>query len=210
MTKKLDIPFVKSRGFECGQACAAMIIKYYYPEFEVNFDKINEIIHHEKGKYTFPLQLAILLDTLNINTKCFSSDDYKTQSEDPDQFKRWWGDDYDSNIGNLNREMFDWVSVMGKKLGLLTIKNTNFEELIEHYKGGHVVAIPIDWNTLTGNVGQYVGHFVIITFVDKQKDLVYVNDPDVGKDQKHKLSLLKKSWEHPAIIDDYIIAYGKK
>lgn len=46
MLKKLNVPFIKSRGFECGQTCAAMMIKYFKPSFKPDFDKFNHIIHH--------------------------------------------------------------------------------------------------------------------------------------------------------------------
>lgn len=53
MVKKLDIPFIKSRGFECGQACTAMMIKYFKLDFEPDFDEFNKIIHHKKGMVSF-------------------------------------------------------------------------------------------------------------------------------------------------------------
>lgn len=210
MIKKIDIPFVKTRGFECGQSCAAMIIKFYYPDFKPDLDEINKTIHHQKDMYTFPLQLSILLDKFEINTKCFSSDDYKTQGEDPDQFKRWFGKDYKSNIKYVNREMFDWISIEGKKRNILVVKNTEFDEVLKYFENGNLVGLPIDWNTLPKNNGPYVGHFVVITGLDKESDLVLINDPDVGKDQKYPISLFKKAWEHPVIANDFLIAFGKK
>lgn len=65
---KLNIPFIPSRGFECGQACVAMAIKYFKSEFEPNFEEFNKIIKHSPKKYTFPTQNALLLDYYDI--KC--------------------------------------------------------------------------------------------------------------------------------------------
>ena len=73
---RINIPFIKSRGFECGQTCVAMMIKYYFPEFEPDFDEFNKIIGHKPGLYTFPSQSVLLLDHYGIKAKCFSSKDY--------------------------------------------------------------------------------------------------------------------------------------
>lgn len=61
MNKKVKIPFIKNRGFECGQACTAMVIRYYRPDFEPDFEAMNQVIRHKPGKYSFPPQLAILV-----------------------------------------------------------------------------------------------------------------------------------------------------
>ena len=98
MEKKRTIRLIKGRGFECGQACMLMVIKYFKPNFKPDFNQINLIIRHKKGKYTHPPQLGILLDHFGIKTKVFSSDDIKTSKEDPDQFKRWFGKDYEQEM----------------------------------------------------------------------------------------------------------------
>jgi len=71
---KLNVPFVKNRDWECGQACVAMMIKYFYPDFEPDFKEFNKIIHQKSGKYTHPPQLGILLDAFEVKVKVFSSD----------------------------------------------------------------------------------------------------------------------------------------
>lgn len=106
---KLNLPFIKSRGWECGQACCAMIIKYFQSDFEPNFDEMNEVIHHKKGMYTFPPQLGILLSHYGINAHVFSCDDIKTVEEDPDQFRRWFGKDYKDEMKYVDLPTIDWM-----------------------------------------------------------------------------------------------------
>lgn len=205
---RLEVPFIKSRGFECGQACVAMIIKYFYPEFEPNFDEFNKIIHHKNDTYSFPPQLAILLDHFNVKTKVYSSDDIKRSDEDPDQFKRWYGKDFEHEMENINLESFDWMVNKIRENDLFKLKSTRFDDLLNQFKKGNLVTIPIDWNTLNNKKGPYAGHFVIISGIEDK--YVLINDPDIGPYQKHGLNQLQKAWEHPAIADDYIIAFGKK
>lgn len=119
MIKKLNVPFIKSRSIECGQTCAAMMIKYYYPEFKPNFEELNKIIHHKKGKSTFPLQNAILLDHYGIKAKCFSSDEYVTTKENPNIFKKWYGHEYKTQIKFVNIASFNWMVTEGRKKRLI-------------------------------------------------------------------------------------------
>lgn len=207
-TKKLDIPFIKSRGLECGQACAAMMVKFFKSNFKPDFDEINKIIHHKKGMYTFPPQLAIILDENNIKTKAFSSNAVKKTTDDPDQFKKWFGKDYEHEMKHIDVPSFNLMVHEMNKRNLFSIKKTKFEELLKLFKKGYLVAIPIDWNTLVGKKGPYHGHFVIISGIDKEN--IYVHNPDVGPFVKCKKNLLQKAWEHPAIAQDFLIAYEKK
>lgn len=150
------------------------------------------------------------MDEFKIKTTCFSSDDYKTQEEDPNQFKRWFGKDYNSNIKYIDHQMFDWISLEGKKRGILTVKKTGFNSLLRYFYQGNLVGMPIDWTTLSDKNGPYLGHFILFTGIDTENNLIYLNDPDIGKDQKYKISQLKKAWEHPAIADDFLVIKGKK
>jgi len=205
---KIIVPFIKSREFECGQACAAMMIKYFKPEFEPDFDKFNNIIHHRQGMNTFPPQNAILLDHYSIKSMSFSSDTISKSEEDPNQFKRWFGKDYEYEIRFVDIENFDWMVEEFRKKNLFTQKITEFDELLAFFKKGYLVCIPINWNVLNNRGGPYEGHFVIITGIEKDK--IFIHDPDIGPFLEYPLEKLKKSWDMPPVADDYFIAYRKK
>lgn len=201
---QIDFPFVKSRGFECGQACAAMMIKFFQSDFEPDFDEMNKIIHHKKGMYTFPPQLGILLNQYGVQSHVYSSDDIRTMEEDPDQFKRWFGNDYEHELKYLDFPTIDWMVGEARKHHLFTVKTTEFDELLARFRKGEIVGFPIDWNTVNGKGGPYAGHFIIITGLEG--DDLLVHDPDVGPYQHHPLSTIRKAWEHPAIADDFLVA----
>ncbi|MFH2085638.1 MAG: C39 family peptidase [bacterium] len=204
---KLNIPFIKNRGLECGQACTAMMIKYFYPNFTPNFEKTNKIIHHQQSKYTFPPQLAILLDHYGVESKVYSSDDIKTTAEDPGQFKRWFGKDYEHEMQYIDTQTVDWMANEIRQKKLFVKKSTKFTDLIELLHQNNLVGFPIDWHTLTGKEGPYEGHFVVIS--GEEGDNLLIHDPDVGPYQKHPHALVESAWEHSAIADDFILAIGK-
>ena len=206
MVKKLKIPFIKSRGYECGQTCVAMMIKYFKPDVKIDFEKFNKIIHHVKGKATFPLQNAILLNRYGIKTKCFSSDDIPTTKDDPDIFKKWFGDEYDKLIHTVDIDSYNWMATEGKKLNLFKKRKTSFDEIVNLFTKGYVVAFPIDWNTLIGKKGPYQGHFIILSGLE-DKNTLLIHDPDNGPYIKYSREILEKSYNHPVITDDLYIAY---
>lgn len=205
----LDIPFVKNPGFMCGQACAAMMIKYYYPQFQVDFAKFDEIIRASKEKYTFPLQSAILLNYFGVAAKCYSSDGYKTTKEDPDNFKKWFGADYEYERKFLDTESFDWMVIEGQKHDLFIKQKTSFDDLLTIYKKGNLVEFVVDWNTLSKKPGPYLGHFLLISGV-KDENTILVHDPDRGAHISYPKAQLQKAYSHPVIADDAVIAFGRK
>ncbi len=205
---RLNVPFIKSRGFECGQACAAMMIKYYHPDFTPDFDEMNRVIHHLPNKYTFPPQLALLLDHYGVEAHGYSSDDIQTSIDDPTQFKRWWGKDYEHEVKFLDPPSFDWMVETMRAKDLFTLKTTDFAELLAHFDQGHLVSMPIDWATVTGQGGPYQGHFVVIS--GRVGDNLLIHDPDVEPYQTHPLSLIEEAWHHPAIANDFLVSTGTK
>lgn len=207
MSTKLNLPYIKSRGWECGQACCAMVIKYKEPNFIPDFDEMNEVIHHKKGMYTFPPQLGILLNHYGVNAHVYSCDDIKTECEDPDQFKRWFGKDYAHEMKYIDLPTIDWMVGEMRKKDLFTVKDTKFSELISLFSRGNIVGFPLDWNTITGKGGPYHGHFMLIARIDE--DNLLMHDPDIGPYQKYPISLIQKAWEHPAISQDYIVVPTK-
>ena len=203
---RIDIPFIKSRELECGQACAAMMIKYYFPEFEPDFDEFDELIGHKPGLYTFPSQSVILLDHYGIKVKCFSSKEYPASER---EFINSWG----AETWNIQKKYIDVENFIKNRkrmlnLGLFEKKAHSLSELLEYTLQGFVVGIAIDWNTLSGEGKDYQGHFVIISGVEGSR--VLIHDPDFVQFMYYDFAKLDKAYEHPIIDDDAIVVFGKK
>jgi hypothetical protein len=202
---RINVPFIKSRGFECGQACAAMMVKYYYPDFEPDFKEFNKII--KAGKYTFPLQNAFLLDHYRVRARCFSQDAYPTTHEDPEVFRKWFGKEYKEQINKVDIPSYNWIVKEARKKGLFERRKTSFENIIQFYNKGWVVSFVIDWHTLIGESGPYQGHFVVLVGVEK--DRVILHDPDEGPNIVYSRKLVEAAYKHPIIADDVFVAMGK-
>jgi ABC-type bacteriocin/lantibiotic exporter with double-glycine peptidase domain len=203
---KLNIPFISSRGFECGQTCVAMMIKYYYPDFEPNFDDFNRIIGHRKDMYTFLSQDVLLLDHFGVKAKCFSSKDYFKNEQ---EFIENWGEqNWKEQKKYVDLENHEKNRVKMLSLRLFEKREHTLEQLLEYTKQKYLVCLCIDWNTLSGQEGGYQGHFVIISGIDDED--VLIHDPDVGPYQKYSFDILKKAYSHLVIDNDAIVAFGKK
>ena len=208
--KKLKIPYIKSRGLECGQTCAVMMVNYFKPKFNPNIDEVNSIIHHKPGKYTFPIQHALLLDSYGIKTRCYSSHPLETTSENPNLFKKWFGEDLKNQLPFLDEETYNWSILEARKRNVFEQKVSKFAEIINYFKHNYLVCFVIDWNTLMHKKSSYQGHFVILSGLDEKNRIGYIHDPDNGPYQKYQIKDLEKAYLHTAIANDLFVAFGLK
>lgn len=203
---KLNIPFIKSRGFECGQTCAAMMIKYYFPDFEPDFEEFNKIIGHKEGMYTFLSQEVVLLDHFGLKAKCYSKKEY---FKDENEFKINWGEkNWEEQKKFVDLKNHEKFRLQMMELGLFEKRSHSIDQLSEYTKEGFPVQLCIDWNTLSGAKGPYQGHFVVISEVEG--DSVSIHDPDSGPYVKYSKDKLSEAFKHPVIDDDVVVVFGKK
>ena len=203
---KLNIPFIQSRGFECGQTCVAMMIKFYFPDFEPDFGEFNNLIGHKAGLYTFPSQNVLLLDHYGIKAKCYCGNDYFASKQDfIDSWgiKEWEAQEKFVDIKNFLKNKQKMIG-----LGLFEKRRHTLAELLEYTKNGFLVNIPVDWTTLSGQTGDYHGNFVIISGIED--DDILIHDPDNGPYQRYSFQALEKAYTHPVIDADAIVVFGKK
>jgi len=205
----LDIPFVKNKNAQCGQANTIAVIKYFYPKKKVTFKQINKIIHAKPDKYTWPLQVAIALNHFGIKAKAFSKDKYDVGQKGIDGFKKAFGKDFDYIFDKwIDYPMYEWAVKTAKRKKLFEVKATPSKKIGRIFKNGNIVMAVIDWNVLKGIKNKpYEGHFVIITGIEKNN--VYITDPDYGKNLKHPKKRFIKAYTVPALDDDICVAYGK-
>ena len=205
----LDIPFVKNPGNQCGQTNAIAVIKYFYPEKRVTFKQINKIIHHKPNKYTWPLQTAIALNHFGIKAKTFSRDDCPIGQEGINYFKKAFGKDFDYLFKKwVDWPTREWAVKTAKRKKLLEVRANPFKEIEKMFKKDYIIIPIINWNVLAGIKNKpYEGHSVIITGINK--DDIYINDPDFGKNLKYPKKLFIKAYTGPELADDICVAYGK-
>lgn len=205
MNFKLNIPYIPSRGLECGQACVAMIIKFFNPGFNPNFDEFNSIIHHQPSKYTFPSQLAILLDHYGIKAKCFSSKPlFQTEAD----FKKSFGADWPFQKQSIDFDTNTWSNTQVRSKNLFHQVVTSVDDMINYTQQYNLCAFAIDWHTLVDSPKPYLGHFVVLSGVDGENLLIH--DPDDKPYSIWPKSQIEKAYSHPAINHDLVIAFGKK
>lgn len=205
----IDIPFVKNPGDQCGQACALMIIKYFYPKKKVTIKDINKVIRFKPDKSIFPIQMAIGLNHFGVKAKAFSNEDCPTGKKGIEAFKKWLGKDFNENFPKwVDYPVYEWAVKTAKKNGWFEIKNTPFEEIEKLFRKGCLITMPVDENTLHGIKNKpYQGIIIVITGFNKNS--VYLNDPDEGKNLEYPKKIFKAAYNHPAIANDLAVAYGK-
>jgi hypothetical protein len=205
---RLDIPFIENPGGQCGQTCAAMMIKYFRPDFEPNFEMMNDIIKRRDGFSTFPLQISILLDHYGISSKSYSADKYETTKKNPEQFHKWFKDDYEEQMKNIDLPAYDWMVEEGIKKELFEQKKHSINEIADSMQNNTVVSVVVDDNTLLKSGPPYCGHFIVISGIEE--NTILVHDPNKGPFIKYPKNLVEKAFGHPSSASDCVFAFGLK
>jgi hypothetical protein len=205
----LKIPFVENPGKQCGQACMAMALKYYFPDKEFTIGQINLMIRRQEGKWTFPQQNAVALDELGLSVKAYSSIDIPVGRDNIiKSFRQSFGRDYDEVIRNIDLETHEYFSKIAKEKKLFEVRRHSIEDIAEYIKRGCVVIACVDSHVLYGRKGSFVGHAVIVTGMSRYS--VWINDPDRGSDMKYPKDLFEKAYKVPETDDDILVVFGKK
>lgn len=205
----LKIPFYKNPGEECLQACIKMVMAYYFPGKEIGHDEINKSLGRKKGKWTIPSQAAVALYGYGLKTKCFSSKDFpgNTVGEVKQSFKASFGKDYDKLEKHLDFEVFFNLHNQAKNKKLYEIQEHNWGDIVDYYNNGCIVIPVIDYNILLGKDGPYMGHFVLVTDINKES--ITIHDPDIGPNLNYKKSNFIRAFKAKEIDDDLLVVYSK-
>lgn len=205
----LDIPFVKNPGNQCGQACVLMILKYFYPEKKISFEDINKIIRFKPDKFTFETQKAIALNYFGVRAKAFSSEDYPIGKKGIEMFKKDLGKDFDKVFNKwVDYPIYEWSVKKAKRNGWFEIKPTLLKEIEELFRKGYLITLPVDGNLLHG-IKSKPYHGIGIVIAGFERDSIFTNDPDEGKNLKYTKKAFRTAYNHPTITNDLTVAYGK-
>lgn len=205
----LDIPFVKNPGGQCGQACMAMALKYYFPETEFSIGQMSDLMKRKDGKWTFPYQNAVVLDELGLKVKSFSSVDVPVERDKMvGSFQEAFGKDYYEVMKNIDLDNCEYFIKKAKEKSIFEVRRHTMDDIQKYVGQNFIVMVCVDSNVLNGKSGSFVGHFVIIVGMDSEN--VWINDPGRDANNRHNRKLFEKAYTVPAIDDDILVVFGKK
>ncbi len=208
-----EIPFCANAedGMHCFQASLKMVMKYFWPENNYSWEKLDKITKKVSGFWTWPMAGLIWLEKNGLEVKNIENFDYSKFIKIGSQYLI---EEYGENIGNeqIKHSDIDQELNIAKKF----IKQIKIERKIP--KVDKIKQLLVDDYSIIVNVNSralnreagYVGHFIVIKGFDKQGFII--NDPGLPGRENHKVDfeLFEKAWAYPNEKAKNIIAFRLK
>jgi uncharacterized protein YvpB len=88
------------------------------------------------------------------------------------------------------------------------VRHRSLDDIEKYADAGYLAMVCVDLNILNGKEGVFLGHFVIITGIDKEN--VWINEPNRGSNIRFPGKLFEDAYTAPEIDDDILVVFGKK
>ncbi len=197
----------------CLQACLKMVLRYYFPEKNYSYEKLNKITKHIKGMWTWQGASLIAFAKMGFDVINIENLNYKKFAKDGKNYlKKIW-----------NKEVFEIQNRYSdlkqeKKIAQKLIKNDNIKLLnrettikdVENYfDRDYLVLVSVN-SCVFENKKCYWSHIVLVTDIDDK----WVTFHDVGlpaiKNRKISKKKFKKAMTKPWKEDTNLIALKYK
>ncbi len=206
-----NIPFyLNPDNTHCYQACFKMVMKYFFPNENYSFKKLDEITAKVEGLWTWPMAGLIWLADKGVKIKVIKLFDYK-------KFIRFGGqyliNEFGKEVGKSQIKHSDieqekkiakkFISIIDIKKEIPTVNDVK-NLLVQNY----IIIVNVNAKKLNNKDG-YAGHFIVIKGFDDKN--FYVHDP--GPQHKNllvKFNLFEKAWAYPNERAKNIIALKLK
>ncbi len=195
-----DVPFVPNTkdDLHCLQSAYMMIVKYYKPDFEIDWDEWSKITGFEVGKGTWASAGVLWFNDNGFDVKHYEVFDYD------EFFKR--GGDY--LIQTSGQDVGQWqiehsnIPLEQKRAkqmidkGLLVSKTPTIEDIKSYLDKGYLLCVLLNSRRLNGKNG-YFGHAVTIIGYD-DKSLI-IHDPGLPPHPKRHVLFedFESAWADP-------------
>ena len=176
----------------CVQACLKSVLKYYFPRERYNFEYLDKVSCHQKGKWTWDTSWMVFMARLGFDIVYISSFDYKKFSKEgiPYLEKIWSKEIYDTQrkFSNFEIEQHNASKLLKNKKVRFLKRPSTINDLRRFFKKGYMLLCPINPNVLEGRKG-YSSHLVLVT--DLRKNMVTFHDPGLPPVENNTASTRK-------------------
>lgn len=196
-----DVPFVSNTkdDLHCLQAAYWMILKFFKPEFEMDWDEWSKITGFEKNKGTWASAGLVWFNNNGFEVKHYELFDFE------EFFKT--GGDYlikstGAEIGNWqikhsNIPLEQKRAIELVKSGLVEKREPSMEDVKNFLDNGYLLRVLVNSKRLNGKEG-YFGHAV--TVIGYNEDSIIFHDPGLPAIPKRKTSFsdFEAAWADPS------------
>lgn len=195
-----DVKFIPNTkdDLHCLQAAFMMVIKYFNPNFEMDWDEFSRITGFEEGKGTWASAGLLWLNDNGFEVKQFDTFDYEDFARNGgDYLIRHAGNDIGNwQIAHTNLPLEQQRAKQLVNARLWEKRIPAIEDAKKFLKQGYLVTCLVNAFSLNSKEG-YFGHQVVVKGFD-QKHL-YLHDPGLPPVPNRKIGFdeFEKAWADP-------------
>lgn len=196
----INVPFISntSDDLHCLQATYMMIVKYFMPNFDIDWQEWSIITGFEAGKGTWALSSILWLTNNNFIVKHVSLFDYETFVSKGGQYLK---DEYGEEVGSWqikHTNMPKEISLSKQLLinNLVEKREPTISEIKMLLDEGYLIHCLVNSNKLNQKQG-YVGHAIVVYGHDKEN--LFIHDPGLPAVPSRKVNFndFESSWASP-------------
>ena len=193
----------------CLQACLKMVLKYYFPNKNYSFGKLDKMTMHVKGMWTWQSASLLALAEIGFEVINIENLDYKKFAKNGDKYlKKIWTEEVFS-IQNKYSDLKQEQKIAGKMVESEKIKlvnrDVNFSDLENYFKKDYLVLVSVN-PCVFENKKCYWSHIVLVTDINEK----WVTFHDTGlpaiKNRKISRKKFEKAMTKPRKPDTNLIA----
>lgn len=182
-------------GIHCLQASIKIILKYFLPDEDFGWERLEDMTKFVKSKGTWATSALLSLndmgfDVVEINTFNIDEFIYNSESYLIQRYSQEAGE-YAIKNSDLEQEKITYKELRKRKLQILKIPELTDVE--KYLKEGYLLMAAINSKILNNKQG-FVGHYVVI--FDYQEDNLTIHDPGLPPLENRVVSheLFDKAW----------------
>lgn len=215
MKEPLRIPFYANLKDDnhCLQACFKMILKYYFPEKNYSFKKLDKLSKHINGKWTWQGAFLLALSKMDFEIVNIENLDYKKFAKEGDKYLKtiWHKNVFDkqNQFSDLKQEKRIAKKIIEEEKIKVINREASIKDIERYFSNNFLVAVSINPCVLVKKKC-YWSHLVLITDINEKT--VTFHNPGLPPIENKKVNkrLFEKAMTKPWKEDTNLIAVRKK
>jgi hypothetical protein len=184
----------------CFQAVFRMILKYYWPDKDYSWEKLEKITAKVEGLWTWPIAGMLWLHNNGFEVRTVKAFDYKEfVSKGSDYLISFYGEQVGrSQIAHsdINQEIQYARRIV--EVGLCEARIPDASELKRRLDENYLLICNVNSRALDGRDG-YAGHFVLLIGYDKEDFIMHDPGRPGVKNRRVPFAKFEMAWAYPGI-----------
>lgn len=185
-----------------------MVLKYFLPEKNFSWKKLDKITAKKKGFWTWPMQGLINLKKMGFRVINMEDFGYKRFVKEGGRYliQRFGKEVGEAQIRNSDIPQQRKIAKAFIKIFDAQFKTPIITDIKKLLRDGYLVVCNLNSRILDNKKG-YIGHFVLVFGFDKNN--LYLHDPGLPLRKNRQVSIRKfiKAWAYPSEREKNLIAF---